>query len=125
MDASYLRADYSLMCNTREHNMYKVYASVMILVSRAAQPGVCRGGGCLPSKRRRAPHRTALHCTASHCTASHCIAPHRTALHRIALHCTAPHYTAPHRTALHCTAPHRIAPHRPRKVVGINFGVLG
>ena len=73
------------MCNTREHNMYKVYASVMILVSRAAQPGVCRGGGCLPSKRRRVPHRTA---------------PHRTALHRIALHCTAPHYTARHRTAL-------------------------
>lgn len=33
LDTSFLRADYSLLCNTHEHNMYKIYASVMILVS--------------------------------------------------------------------------------------------
>lgn len=48
LDASYLRADYSLMCNTREHNMYKVYASIMILVRRRrlGLPVACRGCGC-------------------------------------------------------------------------------
>lgn len=30
---TYLRADYSLMCHTADHNWYKVYSAIMILVS--------------------------------------------------------------------------------------------
>eukprot|EP00903_Cladosiphon_okamuranus_P009052 g8654.t1 len=32
LDKSFLRADYSLVCDTDEHNKYKIYAGVMILV---------------------------------------------------------------------------------------------
>lgn len=30
---SYLRADYSISCNTRVHTFFKIYAGFMILVS--------------------------------------------------------------------------------------------
>lgn len=30
---SYLRADYSISCNTRLHTSFKIYAGLMILVS--------------------------------------------------------------------------------------------
>lgn len=34
---SYLRADYSLSCDTYLHMWFKIYAGLMILVSRAAR----------------------------------------------------------------------------------------
>ena len=33
MDKTYLRADYSLECDTHKHNWFKFYSAVMILVS--------------------------------------------------------------------------------------------
>ena len=35
---SYLRADYSLSCNTAEHTWYKMYAAVMIVVRGWLRP---------------------------------------------------------------------------------------